>query len=96
MKTITWCHNGSSRMGNIKYKDEMELIYILIDLTGIRNIREQDEVDIGTMQSVVVQKHIDDGIEVLEQITEAINSGNENIFRQYAIYIHVHPLYELP
>jgi hypothetical protein len=46
MKTITWCHSGSSRMGNIKYKDEMELIYMLIDLTGIRNIREQDEPDI--------------------------------------------------
>jgi hypothetical protein len=29
-------------MGNIKYKDEMDLIYILIDLTGIRNIREPD------------------------------------------------------
>ena len=54
-------------MGNIKYKDEMDLIYMLIDLTGIRNIREQDKVDIGTMQSVVVQKHIDDGIESLEQ-----------------------------
>jgi hypothetical protein len=27
-------------MGNIKYKDEMELIYMLIDLTGIRNFRE--------------------------------------------------------
>jgi len=38
-------------MGNIKnmYKDEMDLIYMLIDLTGIRNVREQDEVDIGTM-----------------------------------------------
>ena len=77
MKTITWCHNGSSRMGNIKYKDEMDLIYMLIDLTGIRNIGEQDEVDI-----VVVQKHIDDEIESLEQITEAINSGTENINEQ--------------
>jgi hypothetical protein len=28
---------------------------------------------------VVVQKHIDEGIESLEQITEAINSGTENI-----------------
>jgi len=28
---------------------------------------------------VVVQKHIDDGMESLEQITEAINSGTENI-----------------
>ena len=65
-------------MGNIKYKDEMDLIYILIDLTGIRNIREQDEPDIGIMQSVVVYKHID-GIESLEQITEAINGGTENI-----------------
>jgi len=37
----------AGRMGNIKYKDEMDLIYMLIDLTGIRNIREQ--VDIGTM-----------------------------------------------
>jgi hypothetical protein len=36
-------------MGNIKYKDELDLIYILIDLTGIRNIREQDELDIGIM-----------------------------------------------
>jgi hypothetical protein len=36
-------------MGNIKYKNEMDLIYMLIDLTGIRNIREQDEVGIGTM-----------------------------------------------
>jgi hypothetical protein len=35
-------------MGYIKYKDEME-IYILIDLTGVRNIREQDEPDIGKM-----------------------------------------------
>ena len=35
---------------------------MLIDLTGIKNIREQDEVDIGTMQTVVVQTHIDDGI----------------------------------
>ena len=65
-------------MGNIKYKDEMDLIYMLIDLTGIRNIREQDQPDIGIMQSVVVHKHID-GIESLEQITEAINSGTENI-----------------
>jgi len=32
-------------MGNIKYKDEMDLIFMLIDLTGIRNIREQDELD---------------------------------------------------
>jgi hypothetical protein len=30
-------------------KDEMDLIYMLIDLTGIRNIREQDEPDIGIM-----------------------------------------------
>jgi len=36
-------------MGNIKYRDEIDLIYMLIDLTGITNIREQDEVDIGTM-----------------------------------------------
>ena len=57
----------------------MDLIYILIDLTGIRNIREQDEPDIGIMQSVVVQKHIDDGIESLEQTAEAINGGTENI-----------------
>jgi hypothetical protein len=49
MKTITWCYSGSSRMGNIKYKDEMDLIYMLIDMTGIRNIREQDEPDIGIM-----------------------------------------------
>ena len=35
---------------------------MLIDLTGIKNIREQDEVNIGTMQTVVVQTHIDDGI----------------------------------
>jgi hypothetical protein len=35
-------------MGNIKYKDEMDLIYMLTDLTGIRNIREKDEVGIGT------------------------------------------------
>jgi hypothetical protein len=28
---------------------------------------------------VVVPKHIDGGIESLEQITEAINSGNETI-----------------
>ena len=41
--------HGSSRMGNIKYKDELDLIYILIDMTGIRNIREQDEPDIGIM-----------------------------------------------
>ena len=54
-------------------------IYILIDLTGIRNIREQDEPDIGKMQSVVVQKYIDDGIESLEQIAEATNGGTENI-----------------
>ena len=66
-------------MGNIKYKDEMDLIYILIDLTGIRNIREQDEPDIGIMQSVVVQNHTDDGIESLEQTAEAINGGTENI-----------------
>jgi len=32
---------------------------------------------------VVVQKHIDDGIESLEQITEAINSSTENIKEQY-------------
>ena len=57
----------------------MDLIYMLIDLTGIKNIREQDEPDIGIMQSVVVQKHIDDGIESLERITEAINGGTENI-----------------
>jgi hypothetical protein len=36
-------------MGNIKYKDELDLIYILIDLTGIWNIGEQDELDIGIM-----------------------------------------------
>jgi hypothetical protein len=36
-------------MGNIKYNDEMDLIYMLIDLTGIRNIRKQDESDIGIM-----------------------------------------------
>ena len=41
--------HGSSRMGNIKYKDEMDLIYMLIDLIGIRNITEQDESDIGIM-----------------------------------------------
>ena len=70
-------------MGNVIYKDEMDLIYILIDLTGIRNIREQDEPDIGIMQSVVVHKHIDDGIGSLEQITEAINGGTENIKKQY-------------
>jgi hypothetical protein len=29
-------------MGNIKYKDEMDLIYMLIDLTGIRKSREQE------------------------------------------------------
>ena len=79
MKTITWFHSGTSRMGNIKYKDEMDLIYMLIDLTEIKNIREQDEPDIGIMQSVVVQQHIDDEIQSLEQITEAINSGTENI-----------------
>ena len=79
MTTITWCHSGGSRMRNIKYKDEMDLIYMLTDLTGIRNIREQDEIGIDTMQSVVVQKHIDDGIESLEQITEAIENGTENI-----------------
>ena len=56
---------------------------MLIDLTGIWNIREQDEVDIGIMQSVVVQRHIDDGIESLEQSTEVINSGNENIKERY-------------
>jgi hypothetical protein len=37
-------------MGKNKYKDKMDLIYMLIGLTGIRNnIREQDEVDIGTI-----------------------------------------------
>jgi hypothetical protein len=36
-------------MGNIKYKDEMNVIYMLIDMTGIRNIREQDEPEIGKM-----------------------------------------------
>ena len=70
-------------MGNIKDNDEMDLIDMLIDLTGIRNITEQDEIDIGTMQTVVVQTHIDDGIESLEQITEAIDSGTENIKKQY-------------
>ena len=35
------------------------------------------------MQSVLVQTHIDDGIESLEQITEAIDSGTENIKKQY-------------
>ena len=49
MKTITWCYSGSSMMGNIKYKDEMDLIYMLIDMTGIRDIREQEEPDIGIM-----------------------------------------------
>ena len=61
----------------------MNVIYMLIDMTGIMNIREQDEPEIGKMQSVVVQKHIDDGIESLEQITEAINGGTENIKEQY-------------
>ena len=55
----------------------------MIYLTGIRNITEQDEVDIGTVRTVVVQTHIDDGIESLEQITEAIDSGTENIKKQY-------------
>jgi hypothetical protein len=32
---------------------------------------------------VVVHKHIDDGIESLEQITETIDSGTENIKKQY-------------
>ena len=32
---------------------------------------------------MVVQTHIDDGIESLEHITEAINSGTENIKEQY-------------
>jgi ribosome biogenesis GTPase A len=32
---------------------------------------------------VLRTKHIDDGIESLEQITEAINSGNENIKERY-------------
>jgi septation ring formation regulator EzrA len=32
---------------------------------------------------VVVQKHIDDKIQSLEQIIEAINSGIENIKEQY-------------
>jgi hypothetical protein len=32
---------------------------------------------------VVVQKHIDDGIESLELFTEAINSGTENIKEHY-------------
>ena len=50
-------------MGNIKYKDEMDLIYMLI-LVQCR---------------LVVQTHIDDGIESLEQITEAIENGTENI-----------------
>jgi hypothetical protein len=49
MKTITWCHSGGSRIGNIKYKDEMDLLYMLTDLTGIRNIREKDDVGIGTI-----------------------------------------------
>jgi hypothetical protein len=41
-------------MGNIKYKDEMDLIYMLIDLTGIKNIREQSRLKIGYEPS---QKH---------------------------------------
>jgi hypothetical protein len=53
----------AGRMGNIKYKDEMDLIYMLI-LVQCR---------------LVVQTHIDDGIESLEQITEAIENGTENI-----------------
>jgi hypothetical protein len=32
---------------------------------------------------VVVQTHTDDGIESLEQITEAINSSTENIKEHY-------------
>ena len=40
-------------------------------------------IDNGTMQTVAVQTYIDDGIESLEQITEAINSGTENIKEQY-------------
>ena len=76
MKTITWCYSGTSRMGNIKYKDEMDLIYMLIDLTGIKNIREQDEPDIGIMQSVVVQKHID-GIERSQRpLTAVLRTSN--------------------
>jgi hypothetical protein len=55
----------------------------MIYLTGIRNITEQDEVDIGTVRTVVVHTHVDDGIESLEQITEAIDSGTENIKKQY-------------
>ena len=55
----------------------------MIYLTGIRNITGQDEVDIGTVRTVVVHKHIDDGIESLEQITETIDSGTENIKKQY-------------
>jgi hypothetical protein len=51
MKTITWCHSGGSRIGNIKYKDEMDLLYMLTDLTGIRNIREKEKGQKDKQQS---------------------------------------------
>ena len=39
-------------------------------------------IDNGTMQTVAVQTYIDDGIESLEQITEAIDSSTKNIKEQ--------------
>jgi hypothetical protein len=52
-------------MGNIKDKVEMDITDLLIDLIGITNITEQDEVDIGTMETVIEQTHNDYGIESL-------------------------------
>jgi hypothetical protein len=31
----------ADRMGNIKYNDEMDLIYMLIDLTGINTMAKE-------------------------------------------------------
>ena len=75
-------------MGNIKDKDEMDITDLLIDLTGITNITEQDEVDIGTMETVIEQTQNDYGIESLEKTKEAIDGGMENINEQQGYREH--------
>ena len=60
---------------NEQDKDEIDIMGLLIDLSWLGNVK--DEVDIGTMETVIEQTHNDDGIESLEQIAEFLLSGEQ-------------------
>jgi hypothetical protein len=67
-------------MGNIKCKDEMDLIYIYVDWTDWNKEYQRTRrswhwynVDFGSTNTLMM------GIESWEQITEAIENGTENI-----------------